>query len=69
MGYDAEKGFSSRGVDDSWQVLLEQLSMQGVSAADIKQNEAFIKEYINQHGGIDNVSGSCDKFTDTRLWR
>lgn len=58
MGYDAEKGFSSSGVDPSWQVLLEQLSMRGISEADIKQNEAFIKDYINQQGGIDQVS-SC----------
>lgn len=30
MGYDNEKGFTSVGVDPSWQNLLDQLGMQGV---------------------------------------
>lgn len=55
MGYDAEKGFTSHGVDKSWQVLLEQLSMKGISVKDIENNEAFIKEYVAQQGGIEKV--------------
>ncbi|TXT13108.1 hypothetical protein VHUM_01509 [Vanrija humicola] len=55
MGYDAEKGFSSSGVDPSWQVLLEQLSMKGISKKDIENNEEFIRDYVAQQGGIDAV--------------
>ncbi|KAL1407344.1 hypothetical protein Q8F55_006766 [Vanrija albida] len=55
MGYDAEKGFSSSGVDPSWQVLLEQLSMKGISKKDIENNEDFIRDYVEQQGGIDAV--------------
>lgn len=31
MGFDAEKGFSSSGVDPSWERLLGQLESQGIS--------------------------------------
>jgi hypothetical protein len=30
MGYDSEKGFTSMGVDPSWQALLDQLGMRGI---------------------------------------
>lgn len=56
MGYDSEKGFTSVGVDPSWQKLLEQLSSKGFSKQDLEQNEDFIKDYVKQAGGIDNVS-------------
>jgi len=56
MGYDSEKGFSSVGVDPSWQKLLEQLSQKGFSRSDLENNEEFIKDFVNQAGGIDNVS-------------
>lgn len=55
MGYDSEKGFSSVGVDPSWQKLLEQLTAKGFSRSDLEQNEDFIKDYVQQAGGIDNV--------------
>ncbi|GMK58427.1 hypothetical protein CspeluHIS016_0504590 [Cutaneotrichosporon spelunceum] len=55
MGFDSEKGFTSSGVDPSWQILLEQLSMRGVSEADIKNNENFIKDYVESQGGIENA--------------
>lgn len=55
MGYDSEKGFSSVGVDPSWQKLLEQLSQKGFSRKDLENNEEFIKDFVNQAGGIDNV--------------
>ena len=51
MGYDADKGFSSVGVDPSWQVLLEQLSMKGISPKQIQKNEQFIKDFVAQQGG------------------
>lgn len=60
MGYDNEKGFSSSGVDPSWQVLLDQLGMKGVSPKQIAKNEQFIKDYVQQQGGIDKVSLECD---------
>lgn len=56
MGYDSEKGFTSVGVDPSWQKLLEQLSSKGFSKQDLEQNEDFIKDYVKQAGGIENVS-------------
>ncbi|WVR07356.1 hypothetical protein IAU60_004397 [Kwoniella sp. DSM 27419] len=56
MGFDSEKGFSSSGVDPSWQMLLEQLSMKGVSAKEIQQNEQFIKDFVQQQGGIQNAT-------------
>ncbi|KAK4684576.1 neural Wiskott-Aldrich syndrome protein, partial [Tremellales sp. Uapishka_1] len=56
MGYDAQAGFSSTGVDPSWQVLLDQLGMKGVSAKQIKKNEAFIKDYVQQQGGIEKAT-------------
>ncbi|GHJ86172.1 hypothetical protein NliqN6_2574 [Naganishia liquefaciens] len=56
MGYDSEKGFTSVGVDPSWQALLDQLGNQGISAAQIKENEQFIKDFVSQNGGIDAVA-------------
>ncbi|WWD02399.1 hypothetical protein V865_000438 [Kwoniella europaea PYCC6329] len=56
MGFDSEKGFSSSGVDPSWQILLEQLSMKGISAKDIQQNEKFIKDFVQQQGGIEKAT-------------
>ena len=56
MGYDSQKGFSSVGVDPTWKALLEQLSMKGISAKDIQENEQFIKDFVQQSGGIEAVS-------------
>ncbi|WRT68220.1 uncharacterized protein IL334_005196 [Kwoniella shivajii] len=56
MGFDSEKGFSSSGVDPSWQMLLEQLSMKGISAKDIQHNEKFIKDFVQQQGGIEKAT-------------
>jgi len=55
MGYDSEKGFSSSGVDPSWQALLEQLSQKGFSQRDLQNNEQFIKDFVQQSGGIEAV--------------
>ncbi|KAH8090702.1 hypothetical protein HD553DRAFT_330360 [Filobasidium floriforme] len=56
MGYDNEKGFTSVGVDPSWQNLLDQLGMQGVSAEQIQENEQFIKDFVAQQGGIEKAA-------------
>ncbi|KAK1926970.1 actin regulatory protein [Papiliotrema laurentii] len=56
MGYDSEKGFSSMGVDPSWQALLEQLSQKGFSERDIRNNEQFIKDFVQQSGGIEKAT-------------
>lgn len=56
MGYDSEKGFSSVGVDPSWQNLLEQLTAKGFSKKELENNEEFIKDFVEQSGGIDMVS-------------
>ena len=46
MGYDAEKGFTSSGVDPSWLAFLRDLQAHGVSEADIAQNMDFIKSFV-----------------------
>ena len=51
MGYDAEKGFTAENVDPSWAKLLEQLSSLGISEAQIKDNEDFIKDFVKSQGG------------------
>ncbi|WVQ81706.1 hypothetical protein IAT38_003831 [Cryptococcus sp. DSM 104549] len=56
MGFDSEKGFSSSGVDPSWQVLLEQLSSKGISPKQIEKNEKFIKDFVAQQGGIEKAT-------------
>ncbi|OXH31311.1 wiskott-Aldrich syndrome protein [Cryptococcus neoformans] len=56
MGFDSEKGFSSTGVDPSWQKLLEQLTQKGFSEKDIKKNEKFIKDFVDQSGGIEKAT-------------
>ncbi|KAJ9123171.1 hypothetical protein QFC22_001364 [Naganishia vaughanmartiniae] len=55
MGYDSEKGFTSVGVDPSWQALLDSLGSQGISEQQIKENEQFIKDFVSQNGGINAV--------------
>ena len=46
MGYDAEKGFSSEGVDPSWTALLTSLEQSGMDKATIQDNMEFIKDYV-----------------------
>lgn len=58
MGFDSETGFSSTGVDPSWQKLLEQLTQKGFSEKDIKKNEKFIKDFVDQSGGIEKATVS-----------
>lgn len=58
MGFDTEKGFSSSGVDPSWQNLLELLSAKGISPRQIQKNQKFIEDYVQQQGGIEKVSST-----------
>ncbi len=56
MGFDSEKGFSSSGVDPSWQNLLESLTSKGISPRQIQKNQKFIEDFVQQEGGIEKVS-------------
>lgn len=52
MGYTSEHGFSSSGVDPSWQALLDQLGSQGISQKQIQENEGFIRDFVQGQGGL-----------------
>jgi Wiskott-Aldrich syndrome protein len=49
MGYDAEGGFTSTGLDPSWQALLENLGQYGVSKNDLQGNEDFIRGFVEEY--------------------
>ncbi|EDR10182.1 actin regulatory protein [Laccaria bicolor S238N-H82] len=51
MGYDAEAGFTSKGVDPSWTTFLGNLENSGVDKAIIEENMEFIKNFTarNHH--------------------
>ncbi|PRQ72219.1 hypothetical protein AAT19DRAFT_9558 [Rhodotorula toruloides] len=44
MGFDSEKGFSSRNIDPSWE-------SQGISRDQIEKNEHFIRNFVEGSGG------------------
>ncbi|KAI9441319.1 hypothetical protein H4582DRAFT_1810781 [Lactarius indigo] len=46
MGYDAEKGFTSSGVDPSWMAFLGDLRSHGIDEAVIAENMDFIKSFV-----------------------
>lgn len=46
MGYSSESGFSSKGVDPSWQALLDSLGNKGISQKQIMENEGFIRDFV-----------------------
>ena len=46
MGYDAEKGFTSSGVDPSWIAFLGDLQAYDVDEAVIAHNIDFIKSFV-----------------------
>jgi hypothetical protein len=48
MGYDSEGGFTSTGLDPSWQALLESLGQYGVSKSDLQGNEDFIRGFVEE---------------------
>ncbi|TRM59012.1 hypothetical protein BD626DRAFT_409712 [Schizophyllum amplum] len=49
MGYDAEKGFTSKGVDPSWTTFLGQLEGSGVDRETIAREMDFIKDFVRKH--------------------
>ena len=49
MGYDADKGFTSTGVDPSWDALLKSLEAHGVDQSMIAGDMDFIKEIGRAH--------------------
>ncbi|KAG8994490.1 hypothetical protein FRB94_009886 [Tulasnella sp. JGI-2019a] len=46
MGYTAEQGFSSSGVDSSWDAILSDVGRYGISEKAVKGNEEFIKNFV-----------------------
>src|SRR5216683_1390844 len=46
MGFDAEKGFTSTGVDPSWIAFLGDLQSHGIDEAVIAENMDFIKSFV-----------------------
>ncbi|WAR63649.1 hypothetical protein PtB15_17B250 [Puccinia triticina] len=58
MGYDSNEGFTAENVDPSWAQLLTNLTNMGFSKDEINNSESFIKDYVNQAGGIDQVLSS-----------
>ena len=49
MGYDAEKGFTTKGVDPSWTAFLGQLEGSGVDRETIAREMDFIKDFVRNH--------------------
>jgi len=46
MGYDAEKGFTSSGVDPSWTAFLGDPQRYGIDQGVINENMDFIKSFV-----------------------
>jgi len=46
MGYEADTGWSSEGVDPSWVALLKDLEGEGVSRQSIEQEMEYIKPFV-----------------------
>jgi len=51
MGYDADTGRPSEGVDPSWVALLEDLEGKGVSRKIIQQKMEYIKSFVQDAQG------------------
>ncbi|KXN82939.1 hypothetical protein AN958_02022 [Leucoagaricus sp. SymC.cos] len=49
MGYDADTGFSSKGIDPSWLALLENLEGKGISREVIAKEMDFIKTFVGHN--------------------
>ena len=47
--YDAEKGFTTKGVDPSWTAFLGQLEGSGVDRETIAREMDFIKDFVRNH--------------------
>lgn len=46
IGYDAERGFVSTGVDTSWRALLGYLEVHGVDEQMIQENMNFVEDFV-----------------------
>ncbi|KAF9445188.1 PH domain-like protein [Macrolepiota fuliginosa MF-IS2] len=51
MGYDADTGFSSRGIDPFWLTLFEGLEGKGISRKILAKDMDFIKSFVEQYQG------------------
>ncbi|KAJ3753703.1 hypothetical protein EV360DRAFT_53006 [Lentinula raphanica] len=51
MGYDADKGFTSRNVDPSWTTLLGNLEEKGFDQAMLEREMEFIKDFVKKNQG------------------
>ncbi|KAJ4475012.1 hypothetical protein J3R30DRAFT_3224134, partial [Lentinula aciculospora] len=49
MGYDADKGFTSRNVDPSWTTIVGNLEEKGVDREIIERDMEFIRDYLKTH--------------------
>ncbi|KAG9119846.1 hypothetical protein FRC07_004924, partial [Ceratobasidium sp. 392] len=49
MGYDPNEGFTSTGLDPSWQSLLDSLGQYGVNKNDVQGNEDFIRGFVEEY--------------------
>ncbi|KAH9177699.1 hypothetical protein EDB89DRAFT_1933996 [Lactarius sanguifluus] len=61
MGYDAEKGFTSSGVDPSWMAFLGDLQSHGIDEAVIAENMDFIKSFVREAQKSDGAAGGPRK--------
>ena len=48
MGREAEKGFTSSGVDPSWPVVLRDLQKHDIDEADTEKDMALIKRFMRE---------------------
>ena len=69
MGYDAEKGFTSSGVDPSWLAFLGDPQRHGVSEAVIEENMDFIKSFVRDAQKSEVAATGDSPRVDGRLRR
>ena len=60
LGFSSQSGFSMRGIDPSWQALLNQLNQKGFSQKDIEKHGDFIKEFVDNKGGPVNSNNNSN---------
>lgn len=52
IGYTPNKGFSVQNTGPEWNGLFDQLKDLGFTTEDINENEDFIKDFVNERGGL-----------------
>ncbi|KAI9269958.1 hypothetical protein BY458DRAFT_436361, partial [Sporodiniella umbellata] len=52
VGFTPEKGFSVQNTGPEWDGLFHQLKDLGFTAKEIDENEDFIKDFVNERGGL-----------------